>query len=66
VAGTTLYGIPIGPPFHLPEPKSGWRSTAAPMLATSASEFAATGSESTRTFHGLSAGNSAQPPTRGV
>ena len=57
VPSTTSYGIPIGPPAHLPEPKSGWRPVPAPMLAMIASEFDATGSESTRVFHGLSAGN---------
>ena len=40
-----------------PEPKSGWRPVPAPIVAMIASEFDATGSESTRMFHGLSAGN---------
>src|SRR4051812_34883568 len=34
------------------------------MLRTILSEFEATGSLSTRWFHGLFAGNTAQPPTR--
>ena len=37
-----------------------------PIVAMIAAEFAATGSESTRRFHGLSAGNNAQPATRAV
>src|SRR3954464_50595 len=36
-----------------------------PMLRTITSELPATGSVSTRWFHGLFAGNSAHPPTRG-
>jgi hypothetical protein len=58
---TRLYGMPIGPPFHFPEPKSGWSPVPAPIVAMIAVEFAATGSESTRSFHGLSAGKSEQP-----
>ena len=34
-----------------------------PIVATIASEFGATGSESTRMFHGLSAGKTAHPPS---
>src|SRR3954464_13846104 len=36
-----------------------------PMLRTIASELPATGSLSTRWFHGLFAGKTEQPPTRG-
>src|SRR5262245_48610772 len=63
VPSTTSYGIPISPPAHLPEPKSGWRPVPTPIVAMIASEFGATGSESTRRFQGLSAGNTAQPPS---
>src|SRR6188508_2899117 len=34
VPGTVVYGIPIGPPFHVPEPKSALRPAPVPMLET--------------------------------
>jgi hypothetical protein len=49
----------------LPERKSGWSPVPVPIVATIAAEFAATGSESTRMFQGLSGGNIAQPARRG-
>src|SRR5262245_40197173 len=58
--------MPIGPPAHLPEPKSGWRPIPVPIVAMTASEFDAAGSESTLMFHGLSAGNTGHPPTFGA
>ena len=33
-AFTTTYGMPIGPPFHSPEPKSACIVALAPMVAT--------------------------------
>src|SRR3954453_16284671 len=53
---TTWYGMPIGPPWYRPEPKSACRPVPAPIDATIALELAATGSPSTRWFHGLLAG----------
>ena len=53
---TTVIGIPIGPPSQRPEPKSGCSVFVGPIEAIVASEPAATGSVSTRRFHGLSAG----------
>src|SRR3954465_11285925 len=58
---TTSNGIPIGPPSHVPEPKSGWSGAPRPIALIIAAEFFATGSVSTRAFHGLSAGKIAQP-----
>src|SRR5438477_5789885 len=57
---TTSNGIPIGCPLYRPEPKSGWRPTPLPIDAISGAEFVATGSESTRWFHALSAGKIGQ------
>src|SRR5581483_11835474 len=53
---TTSNGMPIGPPFQRPEPKSAWRPVPAPIDWISCAEFAATGSASTRWFHALSDG----------
>ena len=44
---TTSNGIPIGPPSHLPEPKSAWTGASSPIALTIAAEFCATGSVST-------------------
>src|SRR5262249_25722582 len=57
--------MPIGAPFQRPEPKSGCRAVSAPIESTIAAEFLATGSRSTRWFHGLSFGNTGQPARRG-
>ena len=57
---TTSNGIPIGPPSHFPEPKSGWSGAPRPIALIIAAEFFATGSVSTGVFHGLSAGKIAQ------
>src|ERR1044072_7453563 len=53
---TTSNGMPIGEPSHSPEPKSAWRPVEAPIELTIAAEFAATGSLSTRWFHGFDFG----------
>ena len=53
---TTVIGIPIGPPSQRPEPKSACIVFVGPIAATVAADPAATGSASTRRFHGLSAG----------
>src|SRR5438045_3034093 len=55
--------MPIGPPSHVPEPKSAWTCLPVPMPATIAEEFAATGSWSTRARQMSSAGATAQPPS---
>ncbi len=57
---TTANGIPIGEPLYRPEPKSGWTWLLSPMRALMRAEFLATGSRSTRWFHGFSAGNTGQ------
>src|SRR5579862_1537640 len=54
---TTSNGIPIGPPSQRPEPKSGCKPVVSPIDWISCAEFAATGSVSTRSFHGFVAGN---------
>ena len=63
---TTVIGIPIGPPSQRPEPKSGCRPVSAPIERDDrAPSPRATGSVSTRWFHGLSAGKTGQPPMLG-
>ena len=47
-------------PSYSPEPKSGWRPVSTPIDAIICAEFAATGSLSTRSFHGLFAGKIGQ------
>ncbi len=49
---TTVYGMPIGRPSHVPEPKSACTVSSSPIERTMASELAATGSASTRWFVG--------------
>ena len=51
-----MTGIPIGAPSQSPEPKSACMLPPAPIAPTIAAESLATGSESTRSFHGLDAG----------
>src|SRR5947209_7978940 len=63
---TTAYGIPFGAPSQT-VPKSGCTGVLVPMLAISRAEFPATGSLSTRWFHGLLGGKigQARAPGRG-
>ena len=63
---TTVIGIPIGAPSQSPEPKSAWTLPFAPIERTISSEFAATGSVSTRWFHGLDFGNTGQRGADGI
>jgi hypothetical protein len=56
---TTSNGIPIGPPFHVPEPKSACRPVSRPIERTIVVEFAATGSLSTRWFKAFERGKTA-------
>src|SRR5438093_9499518 len=56
----TSNGIPIGPPSHLPEPKSACRPVSSPIERIRVAEFAATGSRSTRRFQGFEPGNTGQ------
>src|SRR5205085_8052731 len=63
-ADTTMYGMPYAPP----PPKSACRKPLPPvalMLEMYVAEFASTGIEEMSSFHGLSDGNIAQPPTVG-
>src|SRR4051794_41864633 len=53
--------MPIGPPSHSPEPKSACIVFACPIASMVEAEPAATGSESTRWFHALSAGETVHP-----
>src|SRR5436305_14680319 len=62
---TTVIGIPIGAPSQRPEPKSAWRPVEVPIEAMIAAESAATGSRSTRRFHGFEAGKAGQPASFG-
>src|SRR5437764_4206211 len=57
---TTSNGIPIGPPSHVPEPKSACTGESSPIEAISCAESEATGSVSTRSFHALLAGKTGQ------
>src|SRR3954467_4969258 len=57
--------MPIGPPSQRPEPKPAWRPGWAPSGAIRRCESAATGSLSTRSFHGLVVGKTGQPPAPG-
>src|SRR5581483_3622512 len=57
---TTSNGIPIGPPSHLPEPKSACTGEPSPIDLISSAESADTGSLSTFWFHGLFAGKTGQ------
>src|SRR4051794_15092926 len=52
--------MPMGPPSQRPEPKSAWTLVVAPIEATIAAESAATGSASTRWFHGFEAGDTGE------
>ena len=53
--------MPIGRPSQSPEPKSGCMVSSAPIERTMASDFAWTGSPSTRWFQGFDAGKTAHP-----
>src|SRR4029450_514965 len=57
---TTVIGIPIGAPSHSPAPKPACTLPFAPIERTISSEFAATGNESTRWFHGFDFGKTGQ------
>src|SRR6185312_14566038 len=57
---TMSNGIPIGPPFHVPEPKSACTGASSPIEAISRAESRATGSLSMRWFHALLAGKTGQ------
>src|SRR5438128_2984497 len=57
---TVVYGMPMGPPLYLPEPKSGWRPVLRPMERTIAAERLATGRWSTRWFQGFDLGKRRQ------
>src|SRR5215468_5912189 len=57
---TTSNGIPIGPPSHVPEPKSAWTEAFSPIELINCAESADTGSLSTRWFQGLLAGKTGQ------
>src|SRR5437763_7674757 len=52
--------MPIGAPWYGPEPKSAWTGRSRPIEAMSVAELEATGSRSTRWFHGLSRGKTGQ------
>src|SRR5437868_711631 len=61
VPATTTNGIPIGPPWNAPDPKSATSGLSAPMVATYVFEFGSTGRRSMGVFQTLLAGNTAQP-----
>src|SRR5262245_51596634 len=63
---TTVTGIPIGAPSQSPEPKSAWTLPPAPIERTISSEYAATGNESTRWFHGFDFGKTGQRGAEGI
>src|SRR5262245_21461439 len=60
---TVTNGMPIGPPFQVPDPKSAWKPVAAPMVFTIVVEFDSTGSVSTGVFQMLLAGSTVQGPS---
>src|SRR4051794_15127150 len=53
--------MPMRDPSQRPEPKSACTGESRPMLRMSVAELFATGSVSTRSFHGLEAGKTGQP-----
>src|SRR5689334_4983111 len=57
--------MPIRDPSQRPEPKSACTGDCRPILRMSVAEPFATGSASTRSFHGLDAGKTGQPPIVG-
>src|SRR3954452_19071281 len=57
---TVVTGMPIGTPLYVPDPKSACTPAPAPIEATMRAEPAATGSLSTRWFHGLLRGKTWQ------
>src|SRR5581483_1568188 len=57
--------MPIRDPSHRPLPKSACTGAERPIDAMSCAESAATGSPSTRSFHGLVAGKTGQPASTG-
>src|SRR5438093_1091693 len=63
---TTVIGIPIGAPSQSPEPRSAWTLPFAPIEPTISSEFAATGSVSTRWFHAFDFGKTGQRGVDGI
>jgi hypothetical protein len=66
VEGTTVKGMPIGDPFQVPEPKSGWSGELAPIAATIVCEFDATGRFVTGVFHTFDAGSTVHPAMPGA
>ena len=62
-APTATNGMPIGPPFHRPLPKSAFNPEPEPILATKASLFAWRGSAETSACQKLSLGKEGQPAT---
>src|SRR5256885_1327543 len=52
--------MPIGPPFHMPAPKSGWTWPFTPIDATNAADWGCTGSALMSLCHHESAGNIGQ------
>src|ERR1019366_8721419 len=58
--------MPIGPPSHKPEPKSGCSGEEAPMVLTQVEELGCTGSWSIRVFQISSAGRTVQFPMVGI
>src|SRR5436190_14292947 len=62
VPGTVMKGMPIGPPFHVPDPKSAWTRVFAPIVLIMDDEFESTGSVSTGVFQMLSAGSTGHEP----
>src|SRR5438105_7663333 len=57
--------MPIGCPSQSPEPKSACTGASSPIERIIAAEFGATGSLSTRWFHGFEAGKTGQPAISG-
>src|SRR5438477_10274073 len=57
-----MNGMPIGPPFHVPDPKSACRPVPAPVVLTIDEEFDRIGSVSTGVFQMLSAGRTEHDP----
>src|SRR5262245_5648695 len=60
-----MNGIPIGPPSHIPAPKSAWNPRLAPIVFTIVVELERTGSVSTGVFQMLLAGRTGQLPIIG-
>src|SRR5262249_50211640 len=60
-----MYGMPIGPPSHRPDPKSAFNPAELPMLAMYVDDLASTGRCDTSAYQQVSPGNIGQSGASG-